>query len=245
MKYSGKAFGQLLQECLMELGFVPSLAEASIYMRKCPTGDHYEYVATYVNDLAIIMKDPQSLLDQLQAAPFNFKLKGLGPLNFHLGCGFHRDSTGTLCMDPGKYINQMIDSYKQHFRVKPDMKHRSPLQEGDHPELDTAPFLYEDGKEIYQSLIGSGQWNMSIGRFDTHSAFMSMLRYHTAPREGYLEKVKPIYGYLRRFRHFKLRFRVDEPDYSNVPAIPDHDWEHSVYGKDEEDIAENLVLLLP
>ena len=88
LKNSGKAFGQLLQECLLDLGFVPSLAEASIYMRKCPTADHYEYVATYVNNLTIIMKDPQSLIDQLTAVPHNFKLKGSGPLNFHLGCGF-------------------------------------------------------------------------------------------------------------------------------------------------------------
>ena len=71
-------------------------------MRKCPTADHYEYVATYVDDLAIIMKDPQSLIDQLMAAPHNFKLKGSGPLNFHLGCGFSRDKDGTLYMDPGK-----------------------------------------------------------------------------------------------------------------------------------------------
>ena len=69
---------------------------------------------------------------------------------------------------------------------------------------------------------------------------MLMSRYRTAPREGHLGRVKRIYGYLRRFRHFKLIFRVDESDYSNVPAIPYHDWEHSVYGKHEEDIAENI-----
>ena len=70
---------------------------------------------------------------------------------------------------------------------------------------------------------------------------MSMSRYRTAPREGYLERVKRIYGYLRRLCHFKLWFRVDEPNYSNMPPMPDHDWEHSVYGKHEEDIAENIL----
>ena len=84
---------------------MPSLAEASICMRKCPTADRYEYVVTYVDDLAIIMKDTQILIDQLGAAAYNFKLKGSGPLNFNLGCGFQRDSTGTLCMDPRKYID--------------------------------------------------------------------------------------------------------------------------------------------
>ena len=100
----------------------------------------------------------------------------------------------------------MIEAYAQHFGFKPDMKHRFPLQKGDHPELDTTPFLDEKGKEIHQSLIGCGQWNISIGRFDTQSAMMSMSRYRTAPREGHLERFKRIYGYLRRFRHFKLRF---------------------------------------
>ena len=69
---------------------------------------------------------------------------------------------------------------------------------------------------------------------------MSFLRYRTAPREGHLERFKRIFGYLRRFKHFKLRFQVDEPDYLNVSTIPDHDWEHSVYGKHEEDIAKNI-----
>ena len=48
--------------------------------------------------------------------------------------------------------------------------------------------------------------------------------------------MKRIIGYLCKFRHYKIRFRVDEPDYSNVPGIKDCDWEHSVYGKHEEDI---------
>ena len=74
-------------------------------MRKCPRADHYKYVATYIDDLDIITKDPWSLIDQLEAVPYNFKLKGSGPLNSHLGCDFHRDSTGTLCIDPGKYID--------------------------------------------------------------------------------------------------------------------------------------------
>ena len=59
-------------------------------------------------------------------------------------------------MDPGKYIDRMMESYKQHFGVKPDRKHRSPLQKGYHPEVDTTPFLDEEGKMIYQSLIGFG-----------------------------------------------------------------------------------------
>ena len=127
-------------------------------------------------------------------------------------------------MDPGKYIDHMMEAYEQHFRAKPDMKHRSQLQKGDHSKLDTTLFFDEYGKEIYQSLIGCGQWNIFIGRINTQSALMSMSRYSTAPREYYLERVnnnrnktrkmgktlhdrvKRIFEYLCRFKQFKLRF---------------------------------------
>ena len=155
-------------------------------MRKCSTADHYEYIATYVDDLAILMKDPQACINLLEAAPYNFKLKRSGPLNFHLGYGFHCDSTGILCMDPGKYIDWIKEAYVQHFGIKPVQKYRSSLQKGDRPELDTTLFLDIKGKEIYQSLIGSGQWNISIGRFNTQSAIMLISKYCTALKEGHL-----------------------------------------------------------
>jgi hypothetical protein len=87
-------------------------------MQKCPTRDVYEYVATYVDNLCIIMEDPETFLNkQLSSAPYNFKLKGSGELNFHLGCGFERDSEGVLvCIYPSRYIDKMEDAYKQHFK---------------------------------------------------------------------------------------------------------------------------------
>ena len=67
---------------------------------------------------------------------YAFKLKGSGELVFHLGCGINCDSIGTLCMDPGKYIDRMEEVYVQNFKTKPVQRHRLSLQEGDHPELD-------------------------------------------------------------------------------------------------------------
>jgi hypothetical protein len=47
-------------------------------------------------DLCTIMEDPETFLKQLSSALYNFKLKGSGEVNFHLGCGFERDSDGVL-----------------------------------------------------------------------------------------------------------------------------------------------------
>ena len=56
------------------------------------------------------MKNPKALLDLLMAPTYTFKLKGSRELAFHVGCGFNRDSTGTLCMDPKKYIDHMEEA---------------------------------------------------------------------------------------------------------------------------------------
>jgi hypothetical protein len=65
---------------------------------------------------------------------------------------------------------------------------------------------------------------------------MTLLSFRAQPRQGHLDRIQRIYGFLCRLRHFKLRFHVDEPDYSGIPEIPDYDWEHSVYGNPTEDI---------
>ena len=67
-------------------------------------------------------------------------------------------------MDAGKYVQKMQIAYKQLFGTEPPKKNvLSPLMKGDHPELDTSKFLDEDGILMYQSLIGSMQWSITLG----------------------------------------------------------------------------------
>jgi hypothetical protein len=49
-------------------------------MRK--KGNLYEYIAVYVDDLAIAMKNPKEVIDILEKQ-HKFKLKGTGPISFH------------------------------------------------------------------------------------------------------------------------------------------------------------------
>ena len=85
----------------MELGFFPCKVEPDIWLRR--NGDVYEYIAVYVDDLAIAARNPKEICDILMKK-YKFKLKGTGPIYFHLGCDFFRDKEGVLCMAPRKYI---------------------------------------------------------------------------------------------------------------------------------------------
>ena len=136
-------------------GFFPCRAEPDIWIRK--SGSIYEYVAVYVDDLALAMKDPGKFVLTLETK-YNFKLKGTGELTFHLGANFMRDSDGILCMSPTKYITErLVATYVKMFGEKPSTNALSPLEPGDHPELDDSELLDERGVQMYQSLIGALQ----------------------------------------------------------------------------------------
>ena len=104
----------------------------------------------------------------------------------------------------------------------------SPLEKGDHPELNESELLDAEGITQYQSMIGSLQWAISLGRFDIATAVMKMSSFRAAPRHGHIDCVKRICGYLARMKHGTLKFHVHEPDYTDLPCNA-YDWFY-VYG---------------
>ena len=227
LRSSGARWHDKLSDCLRELGFYPCKAEPDIWLR--PEGNVYEYVAVYVDDLAFVLRKPQEFVDTLMQK-YNFKLKGTGPITFHLGMNIYREDDGTLCIDPRKYIERIVANYERIFGETSKQVVTSPIEKGDHPELDTSEFLNDEGIRNYQSLIGALQWSISIGRFDVATAVMTMSGFRVAPRKGHLERVKRICGYLAKMKNAMIRIRTEEPDYSDIPDVQ-YDWSRSVYGE--------------
>jgi hypothetical protein len=157
-------------------------------MRPAADKSCYKIVAVYVDDLAFGIKDPRKFLEVLEDK-HKFKLKGSGPISsfLHLGCDFERDQDGTLSMVPKQYIERMVNQYKRMFARKPKLNVSSPLDKGDHPETDTTEFLDTTGQQQYQSMIGSLQWAITLGRIDvTTTAIMTMSSFCAQPRVGHL-----------------------------------------------------------
>ena len=236
LRSSGKEFNVLLAEILKKMDFERSKSESEIWMRKCPTRDCYEYIGTWVDDLCLVLANPEAFIAELESEPFNLKFKGTGPISYNLGMGVSRDQHDTLCVDSLKYVDRMEEAYSRVFdEEKPNKKYISALVPGDHPELDSSPFLDEEWTQRYQSLVGAVQWAVSIGRMDINVAIMSMSSFQVQPRQGHLDRIKRMYGYLSRFRNLKIRIRTEEPDYSHIP-LKQHNWSNTQYGSPTEDI---------
>jgi hypothetical protein len=178
------------------------------------------------------MKNPKEFTDILETK-HKFKLKGTGPITFHLGMDFTRDDDNTLCISPIKYKEKIIKNYEKLFGMKPSQNVSSPLDKGDHPELDTSELCNEEQISQYQSMIGSLQWIVTIRRFDKHTVVVTMLGFCIVPRIGHLNRLQHIYGYLSKKRFASIRVRAKEPEFSDISG-PEYDWTYTVYGKAKE-----------
>jgi hypothetical protein len=128
------------------MGFIQSKPEMDIWMRE--NNGLYEYIAVYVDDLLIAARDPGEITRTLENAQ-KFKLKGVGPLTYHVGCGYFRYKDGTICYGPCKYIAKILGQFENMFGCKPK-EYTSPLEKGVHPEIDNAEELDEEGITLEQ-----------------------------------------------------------------------------------------------
>ena len=233
----GARWHDRLFDILQEMKFKPSKADPDVWMRPEPGGTCYEYIAVYVDDLAIAAKDSQAFCNELKKK-YNLKLKGVGPLEYHLGCTYKKDPDGTLAADPRRYVNKILESFERMFKEKP-RKSRPPLEGGDHPELDTSEFCDEHQTKQFQTLIGQLQWLISLGRFDIAVHVMSLSRFRAQPRKGHLDRAKRIVGYLLFLPDGAIRFRTGEPDFSSLKD-QEYDWTRTVYSGACEQIPHDI-----
>ena len=233
----GARWHDRLFDILQELKFKPSKADPDVWMRPEPGGTCYEYIAVYVDDLAIAAKDPQAFCNELKKR-YNLKLKGVGPLEYHLGCTYKKDPDGTLAADPRRYVNKILESYESMFKEKP-RKSRPPLEEGDHPELHTPELCDEHQTNQLQTLVGQLQWLISPGHVDIAVHVMSLSRFRTQSRKGNPDRAKRIVGYLLFLPDGTIRFRTEEPD---LLPLKDqvYDWTRSVYSGACEQIPHDI-----
>ena len=64
LRTSAARFRKHLPDNLRKLGFIPSKADPNLFYREME--DHYEYLASYVDNILIWSRDPMSVMKKLQ-----------------------------------------------------------------------------------------------------------------------------------------------------------------------------------
>ena len=80
-----------------------------------------------------------------------------------------------------------MEAYKILFGTELK-QYLSPLDKGDHPEIDDSPELNSEDYKKYLTMVGQLQWLILLGHFDVAAAVMTLSRFCMAPREGPIKK---------------------------------------------------------
>ena len=231
LKTSAARFHEHLSAKLRRMGFKPSKADFDLFY--CDRRDHYEYVATYVDDILAFSRDPMKIINEIQD---DYVLKGIGTPEYYLGGDFHstKDLSNMQEVGHDEQVKHLTHHWLKHgiktafsaqtyiensLKKLEDMMgkqfstYNTPMAEAAHPELDDSPLLDATDHSKFRSLIGCANWLVTLGRFDIAYSVNAYSRFSMQPRQGHLNGIIRVFGYLKKFK--KGRIMID-------PSYPDH-----------------------
>ena len=127
LKSSGKRWAETLHDILIDMDFIPSRADQCIWLKKNEKLNIYEYIAVYVDDSCIAAKDPKEIINVLKSK-YHLKVKGDGPLTYHLGADYSQDPDGIMVSQRKKYIEKLKETYISLFNTEPSNGLKTPLE---------------------------------------------------------------------------------------------------------------------
>ena len=241
LKTSAARFHEKLSEKLRKMGFTPSKADFDLWMR--PKGDHYEYLATCVDDVLVFSRDPMVIIEDIRST---FDLKGIGLPEYYLGGNFlsvadvpNTMETGTdvdglsekwlkedirMAVSAKTYIQSAVDRLETACGSQEFAKHNSPMAASWHPELDESPLLNAHDHSTFRSLVGCANWLVTLGRFDIAYAVNALSRFSQAPREGHIDGMKRVFGYLKKFPKGMILIDPKYPNHSQFDVEKYEQW---------------------
>ena len=127
MKIFREKWVETLHDILKDMNFIPSRADQCIWLKKNTKLNLYEYIAVYVDDLCIALQDPKEIINILKSK-YNLKVKGEGPLTYHLGADYYQDQDRTIVCQPKKNIEKLNKTYVRLFNTEPSKGLKMPLE---------------------------------------------------------------------------------------------------------------------
>ena len=220
LRSSGSAFRSFLAETLRDIGYKPSQADPDVWMRpavKVSGVKYWEYILCYVDDVLSISERPNATL-QLVSQRFKLKDDKMAEPEMYLGAEVSKmdniDGDSCWAMSSDKYCDALVKNVEdvlQRRGLRLPSKCITPLQSGYKPEVDCTAELKADGLQWYQELIGSLRWACELGRVDILYEVATMSKYLAMPREGHLEQVLHIIGYIKQHKKMRLMFDSSYP----------------------------------
>ena len=248
LQSSAARFHDKLAASLRKMGFKPCKADFDLWMRN--KGDHYEYLAVYVDDILVFSRDPMKVIETIRN---EYDLKGVGAPEYYLGGDIDTMSSNATTKDvegieevdhdvKDKHlsIQWLKQGIKTAFSARTYIKNTverlermmnrefgkfdTPMSETLHPEIDDSPTLDEVEHNKFRSIVGSANWLVTLGRFDIAYSVNAFSRHSMNPCQGHLTGMIRVFGYLKKNQKGRILIDPNYPKHSNYPTPECDNW---------------------
>lgn len=248
-KTAGRDFRNHLRSCMKHLSFTSCPADPDVWMRPAKKSDglaYYEYILLYTDDTLCISENPEKILRKELGKYFTLKEESIGPPSIYLGGRVRKvtldNGVGAWAFGSSQYIQNAVKNVESYI-AKPENGQRklpkrveTPTRTAYRPEIDITPELGAKDATYYQSLIGILRWIVELGRADICLEVSLMSSHLTMPREGHLEEVLRIFGYLKSHHNAEMVFDPSDPVIDET-LFERRDWSTSEFGHlDEKEV---------
>jgi hypothetical protein len=243
LKSASASFRAHAASMLQDLGFKSSHGDPDVWLRPAVKSDgeeYYEYVLMYVDDILAISVAPGEIMGNLRTR-MTFKNDKVEEPSNYLGARLAKkqlEGRTMWTMTSVEYVNAALKTLEEsiagsNWRIPSRVQ--TPMSSSYTPELDGTPELDHKDRTRFQELIGILRWGTEIGRVDILHEVSVLSQYQACPRQGHLEQVLHIFGYLKRKPKLTLYFdpRLPNIDYTNFKTNKEDFAEHYRDAKEE------------
>lgn len=251
-KSAGRDFRNHLRSCMRHLDFVSCPADPDVWMRPAKKADgstYYEYILLYTDDALVVSENAEQVLRKDLGRYFELKEESIGAPKIYLGGHVRKVQleNGVECwaFSSSQYVQAAVNNVQTYLakqtRYRLPAKAETPLTTTYRPELDVSPELNPVLGAYYQSLIGILRWIVELGRVDI-CLEVSMMSSHLAlPRDGHLEQLFHIFGYLKKYHNTEMVYDPSDP-VIDEETFQLRDWASSEFGhlQGKEELPPNM-----
>ena len=211
LKQAPRQWYKKFESFMVDNDFHKTYADHCVFVKNFAEGD-FLILLLYVDDMLIVGRDSNKIVDLKASLSKSFAMKDLGPAKQILGMRISRDRKNKkLWISQEKYIEKVLKRFNMN-NAKPVC---SPLPV--HMKLSSkqCPTTDEDKKKMknvpYSSAVGSLMYTMVCTRPDIAHAVGVVSRFMSNPGKEHWAAVKWILRYLRGTSRVSLCFGPGEP----------------------------------
>ena len=214
LKQAPRAWYARLCNKLVQLGFVPSKSDTSLFYF------HKEgvtiFVLVYVDDIIVASSSPVATKGLLKALQSDFALKDLGELHYFLGIEVKKHNAG-LVLTQQKYARDILERAGMSNCKSVD----TPLSTSEKLSIADGTRLSSDDSTRYRSMVGALQY-LTLTRPDICFAVNKVCQFLHSPTTAHFSAVKRILRYVQGTKQVGLN--ICKSNSMMVSAFSDADW---------------------